>query len=1004
MFLITGGSPELCAQSESGISNIANHYNTAHGLSQNTVHDIIKDRDGFIWLATRNGLNRFDGKSFHAYRNQPDDPSSISSSFVWVMYEDSKSNFWVGTSGGGLNLFDRHTEKFYHFKHDPENDESLSHNTITAIFEDTEGTLWIGTEGGGLNKLVKWQMNENEVSAVFEHFDDEGEAPVGNIVLDIDEDNKENLWIATYDAGIYKYEREQELFTREFEEADFHVMSVSVDSRNHIWFGTKYGGIRGYSLETNQPVTFDGIDIPASSGFVWPVHVQENGTIWIGTYGAGLFRGIFDENEGVVSIKEKMDLKDDYILSLFKDGNMIWVGTDNTGIYNIAEQSVFQLPDWTFEENVDPERLKIYSFITDSNNRQWLGTNSGVFVKNESRDRFTVLSDELSGTIQVHHIEETPPGNLLFSTNKGLYKYSDESGNIQKIDLSNGDSGNPLADRIFQTFVTEENSYWLATNAGIIQLNSEGEPVRHYEYSQETNGLSSNHISQMGIYEDDLWIVTSSAGINLLNRTDDSVTHFTTETHGTKGFLSNRTTDFLVDKNSQIWISTSDAGLLKYHTEEDRFEQFVVGNSMASNAVYDMICLKRGELLLATQDGLYSLDTETGETVRHFFHTDDGNQTAERLFRYDNDNVLVAKNYAALVAKEDLLKWETEYNPPILLTDLQVNFRDPDPSLNLREAESLKFLHDQNNLSFEFSLLDYLSPAHNRFQYQLAGLDKEWISSEERNHASYTNLQPGNYTFRVKAKGPQGIFSDHILQIPVVISAPFWPPVIKVSVLLTFFLFLYGFYRNRLLLHLKEERVRTSIARDLHDDVSSTLSSINFFAEAIEKRSLSDKEKKRFLELISKSSKEAKEKISDIIWVIHPQDDNWESLLLKCKRYASDVLDCRNIDYKFIIEGAPPVKVKLAVKKNTWLIFSELITNVARHANASYVEIKFTIDRNMIVLSVSDDGEGFDPEVIGESVGYGLSNIKSRVEILKGKFNLDTDHKKGTRWQMQFPV
>ena len=221
-----------------------------------------------------------------------------------------------------------------------------------------------------------------------------------------------------------------------------------------------------------------------------------------------------------------------------------------------------------------------------------------------------------------------------------------------------------------------------------------------------------------------------------------------------------------------------------------------------------------------------------------------------------------------------------------------------------------------------------------------------------------------------------------------------------------FILFLlvgFGLWQVRIYMVLSEEKLRSDIAKDLHDDVCSTLNSINFFAEALEKKSLTDREGKRFLELISLSSNEAKERISDMIWIIHPRDDNWGSLFLKCKRYASDILDCRDIQCTFTIKGTPPATVGLTVKKHTWLIFKELIINIAMHANASRVEIIFTIENDQIVLSVSDNGEGFNPGELSDP-GYGLINIKSRVDTLRGKLNLSAAPQRGTHWLMQIPV
>jgi signal transduction histidine kinase len=214
---------------------------------------------------------------------------------------------------------------------------------------------------------------------------------------------------------------------------------------------------------------------------------------------------------------------------------------------------------------------------------------------------------------------------------------------------------------------------------------------------------------------------------------------------------------------------------------------------------------------------------------------------------------------------------------------------------------------------------------------------------------------------------------------------------------------IYGLYSLRRYYITDRELLRLRIARDLHDDISSTLSSINFFADAIESKSLNKADSERFLKLISDSSREAKERISDIIWVIHPQDDDWDTLLLKCKRYASDILDCKNISHRFAVEGRPPVRLNLDLKKNTWFIFKELITNIAKHADPNLVEIRFTVEGGTIKLSVHDDGMGFDPnKQLNE--GFGLRNIKGRVEGLKGDLFLDSRRNSGTHWKLRLPI
>ncbi len=315
-------------------------------------------------------------------------------------------------------------------------------------------------------------------------------------------------------------------------------------------------------------------------------------------------------------------------------------------------------------------------------------------------------------------------------------------------------------------------------------------------------------------------------------------------------------------------------------------------------------------------------------------------------------------------------------------------------------GDELHFSYTENNLAFIF-LSDSLYPFN--YEFRLTNVDRDWIKLNEDKSATYSNLSPGEYTFKVKVPGNNQL-DEAVLSVPIIISSPPWEAAsFKFLIALFLTAVLYSLNRYRNYYHSKVEKLRLDIARDLHDDVSSTLSSISFFAHAIVSDELSNKHSQRFLNLISESSQEAKEKISDFIWVIHPQDDDWETLLLKCKRYASDILESRGIDHHFVVEGKPPATLKLPVKKNTWLIFRELITNIARHANPESVIIRFTVKNNEIKLTVNDNGNGFEPEA-ELTQGHGLKNIMTRVETLKGKVLLDSKSGMGTNWELQLPI
>jgi ligand-binding sensor domain-containing protein len=1005
-FLLFIPATSVVGQSGAGYI-VANQYDINSGLSGNNVHEIIQDSYGFIWLATRNGLNRFDGKNFKVYQSQPGQIPSISSSFVWTMLEDSKQNFWVGTSGGGLNLYDRSSGRFYEFANDPNNPASLSHDTVTSLYEDMNGTLWVGTEGGGINRLDWFEVSGESASAYFKRYSDSYNPEKGfdaDIVLDITESENGDLWFATYGGGVIKFDRQTETFHTISDTLGRYAMSVHFDDKGRLFTGTKYDGLIIYDVRinsiSNPEIIFQSN--PDSSNFIWPITTDSNGNVWIGTFGQGLLRTeAFDK--GGLRIEDQFHDEGQHILSIFEDNHgMIWVGTDNSGVFNIVKQDRFLTPNWIFEGGELPDRFIILSYLEDRNQNRWLGTHRGLFVQNSGSAKFKRFG-KIDETKQIEHIMESSDGGLFISTNAGLYHYEVSAGLLQTIRLGEPLSDTPLIDRVNHVLEVDE-SYWISTNHGLIRLDHNFQKIHHYSDSGDPAGrLSGNNIIKTVYADQKLWVLAAHNGLNVI-QPDDSIEQITLDTHSERGLLSNRVSDIAITDSGDIWVSTLDAGLFQYDLETDQFTQHLLSGSERSNTINRLLPVGNDKLLASTADGLHGFYIDRKESVRFFFHRGNRVQFTNRLFESESQGILVTKDLGARFLNLDTFLTTDNYRNPVHFTDIQVNYESVNLYNDEITREGLVLQHDQRSLLFEFALLDYHFPSLNRYEYILEGLDDDWIRAGDRYSANYSNLPSGHYTFRVRGQGPGGVASLSVLDMPVYIATPFWERVwFRAFLIISTLLIGYGLYRYRLKHMLKEEKVRLNLAKDLHDDVSSTLSSIHFFAQAIEKPESQIAEKKRFLKLIKQSSEEAREKMNDIIWVIHPQDDNWETLLLKCKRYAADILDSKNIGYQFTVEGEPPSTLRLVVKKNTWLIFKELITNVVKHSNANNVEIKFQVDRQHIVLSVNDNGDGFDPDENREE-GFGLKNIQNRVKSLKGNIQLNSVLGRGTEWELKYPA
>ena len=306
--------------------------------------------------------------------------------------------------------------------------------------------------------------------------------------------------------------------------------------------------------------------------------------------------------------------------------------------------------------------------------------------------------------------------------------------------------------------------------------------------------------------------------------------------------------------------------------------------------------------------------------------------------------------------------------------------------------------YSENELRFNFTSTSFVNNTENTFSYKLIGFDANWSAWTKERQKDYTNIPEGNYTFKVKSKNVYNIEGD-IAALQIRVLPPWyrtWWAYTAYALLIG--LILYLIYRIRVQQILKVQNIRNRIADDLHDDLSGTLIGISNFARAIN-RFEDEEKKKRFVQLIEKSAGEAKEKISDIVWAINPEHDDWESFVAKCRRYASDLLGANEIEFDLDMDSIIHGKLPMNTRQNLWLVYKEIITNIVRHAKASYVQIAFNIELDTLKIFIRDNGIGFDENKIER--GNGLLNIKQRVLRCKGKIKLESELNKGTRWEIE---
>ncbi len=306
-----------------------------------------------------------------------------------------------------------------------------------------------------------------------------------------------------------------------------------------------------------------------------------------------------------------------------------------------------------------------------------------------------------------------------------------------------------------------------------------------------------------------------------------------------------------------------------------------------------------------------------------------------------------------------------------------------------------------NELRFTYAAASYIDPERNIHRVKLEGYDSDWSNWSLETQKDYTNLREGEYTFTVKGRNVYEI-DGKIDKISFTILPPWYRTWWAYTLYaLAVGLILYTGYKIRLNQVLKVQRVRNRIADDLHDDVTGTLVGISNFANAAQ-ITQDEQARTRFINLIKETADDTKEKITDIVWAINPEHDDWQSFLAKCRRYASDIFESSGIEYEIDIIENIAGKLTMDLRQNFWLIYKEIVTNIVRHSRAASVFISMKMRGDKLILIAKDDGKGFNSRL--QNSGNGVSNIRKRAKQIKAEIRLDTEENKGTMWTIHFIV
>lgn len=768
------------------------HISLEQGLSQSTVLTILQDKEGYLWLGTQEGLNKYDGYSFMVYTNDPKDPTSISDNWITTIYEDREGNLWAGTNAGGLNKFDRTHNQFIHYRHEENNPYSLSNDRILSIFEGRKGTLWVGTDGGGLNRLDK--TNDQ-----FESYQFEAEDIISsnkNNVTAILEDRAGNLWWGTDGGGLIRLNWETgdyKIFKPNADDPNTissdRISCIQQDRHGNLWIGTNGGGLNKFDTRSERFKHYQAkLEDPfsLSDDHIYTILEDASGRLWIGTDG-GLNQYIPHKDHFLVIKNDPINptsLSNDMIRAIYEDrGGILWVGTYSGALNKFdSKKAAFK----NYGQNpANPNSLSdknVWSIFEDRSGRLWIGTNDGLNKLDRKTGIFTHFYHDPGNPSSISQnvirvVYQDRSGGMWIGTDGGgLNKYNEEKNSFEAY-TSNPKKSNTLSDNNIRCIFDDSNGIlWVGTVNGLNQFDRETKTFKRYMNDpNDPNSISGNHIRF--IYEDArgaIWVGTFG-GLSLFVQTKDQFISFRHNPDNPQSLSNDRVLCALEDRLNRFWLGTYGGGLDLLDRKEFIFTHYTVEDGLPNDAIYGILEDKEGNLWLSTNKGLSKFNPDS----RNFknYDVNDGLQSNEfngNAYHKGQDGELFFGGINGFTAFYPENVRDNTHIPPIVLTAFKKYDKDVKLDKDLSVIQQLNLSYKDDFFSFEFAALDFTNPEKNQYAYKLEGFDKEWIQSGNRRYANYTNLDGGTYIFRVKGSNNNGVWNTDGASVKIVITPPFW--------------------------------------------------------------------------------------------------------------------------------------------------------------------------------------------------------------------------------------
>ena len=1002
------------------------------GLPKIAINTILQDQEGFMWFGTNEGLYRFDGHTATVFQHDPNDPEhSLPTNLIITIHEDRQGRFWIATPVGLIRL-DKRTGNATIYR--PDSTQASGWNVIKDILEDREGILWLGT-GGGIARFDPGSLQFRLYPP-----------PTPQIHSHLNQDNAGGLWSVT-NWGLSR----------------FHPST---------------GKFEFYMIKTR------GRQLPP-----WSLYIDATGIAWVGTFFDGLFRmdtrtpGRFVAyNPGGVAFKG--------INEIYEADDYLWLAGGGLQRINRKTNEVIGYHSDNFQSGT-LSNSAVYTVYQDRLDNLWVGTTSGV---NKASIRTSPLyTHQIAPTPDAFMRPENTINNILEdrtgtvwvgSDKKGLYRYDQSTKQMTQVTVNPADSRNTLEGQQWPLLEDQKGRLWVGTDmdkglyvldrttnkftrhnseiairrlamapSGTIWLGSPVngiaafDPVRgtftYYPPTEDANGIPpGTWVSAILVSRsEEVWVASSGWGVIRLNPKTGKFTQYLPNTQmKQEGLLNDRVAvSIYEDGEGIIWIGTAEGGLNRLDPHTNVFTYFTTRDGLPSNAINSITGDKRGNLWLGTTQGLSRFNPTT-HTCRNFDESDGlpDNFFMEGSIYHNNGKLFLGTRNGLVIFNPDSIK-ET-LSTPVYITSLKV--REKPVALLTDEIE---LSYQENFLSFDFTTINYDSPEKARYAYQLEGLDADWVYSGNRRFANFTDLNPGSYTFRVKASTDNHAWNEAESSIKIIIHPPWWQTwwayglygLLGISVL--FGLIHYNVSRERLKSDLKLQRLEAEKMHEIDHLKSSFFANISHeFRTPLtlilgplkdHYQQLSNPDQKNVIGSVIRNGQRLQRLINQLLDLskveagkmeLHASYLDLVQLLREITSSYESLAKEKKIRYFFY-----PEVMELMIyadEEKIEKVIHNLLSNAFKFTKeGGEIILNLKIHEKTAVISVSDSGIGIPGDQLNkvfdrfyqvdssqtrgyEGSGLGLALAKDLVELHQGKISVNSKEGKGTTFTVTLPL